>query len=59
VESEEKMGDATAVSDDDEECCDDWDELSSHYHCAVCHERTSMMGHYNFEKRIFTCEAEA
>lgn len=26
-------------------CCDDWNELSSHYHCSVCGERCSMMGH--------------
>jgi hypothetical protein len=30
---------------DDEPCCEDADELSSHYHCARCHARVSMMGH--------------
>lgn len=36
-----------AVNDgEDDECCEDWDELSSHYHCARCRQRTSMMGHY-------------
>lgn len=28
-----------------EPCCEDADELSSHYHCAVCGERCSVMGH--------------
>jgi len=31
--------------DDEEPCCEDADELSSHYHCAKCGERCSMMGH--------------
>lgn len=31
--------------EDEERCCDDWDELSSHYHCPDCHERVSLMGH--------------
>jgi hypothetical protein len=31
--------------EDDLECCEDWDELSSHYHCPTCGERCSMMGH--------------
>lgn len=34
------------VSDDDEDlCCDEYEESSSHYHCARCGERCSMMGH--------------
>ena len=33
------------TENDDEPCCDDADELSSHYHCARCHARVSMMGH--------------
>ena len=31
--------------EDEEPCCDDADELSSHYHCPTCGKRVSMMGH--------------
>lgn len=41
---------------DEDQCCDDWDELSSHYHCAQCGERCSMMGHWDFTAGDFTCK---
>jgi len=31
--------------DEEEPCCEDADELSSHYHCPRCKARVSMMGH--------------
>jgi hypothetical protein len=33
------------MSETEEHCCEDWDEMSSHYHCARCGGRCSMMGH--------------
>ncbi len=33
--------------EDEEPCCEDADEPGSHYHCARCRGRSSMMGHYS------------
>lgn len=52
---EERVTSADQSPDGDEHCCEDADELSSHYHCARCHERTSMMGHLN-QDGTFSCE---
>lgn len=53
--SDEKHDDFENNGDDDEpHCCEDWDELSSHYHCARCHDRCSMMGHLN-QDGTFSC----
>ncbi len=34
---------------DEEPCCEDADELSSHYHCGRCGARVGMMGHEDCE----------
>lgn len=41
-------------------CCDCEDDigLTSHYHCVNCNRVSSMMGHYNFDLRTFTCVKE-
>lgn len=48
------VADPQEDDDDGSHCCEDWDELSSHYHCARCHERTSMMGHLS-QDGTFSC----
>lgn len=45
MQDDEVEDDNDYPDSDEAPCCEDADELSSHYHCAVCGERCSMMGH--------------
>lgn len=57
--TEWRTEDAPAPAEEEEEmedpCCEDSDELSSHYHCANCGQRCSMMGHIDTAGN-FTCQ---